>query len=168
MLVDATGTLRATRMLERAVATNPITSTVVRLLNLGDAAPGDDIHSAGPPIHLLRTVIHHCSQLTAVTCWRMSIEIFLLLASVNGQSLLQLAIPRVCKEEPRSERVVVRLHSLRRLWIGSSSDYKVSASDWSSVVIHTPSLLELELLEDGLTVASLLPSLIRGRYVLRC
>jgi len=95
----------------------------------------------------------------------MSIDMFLLLASVSGQSLLQLTIQRVCEEEPRSESVVVHLPSLRRLWIGLPSDYNVSASDWSSMDIHAPSLLELKLFDERLTEASLLPSLIRGRYV---
>ena len=162
--------VRNSRILERAALLNSITGSVVRNLHLGESTPTCDMKPcvASPSPELLRTVIHHCSQLTVVTCWRMSIEILLLLASVSGQSLLQLNILKVYEEEFRpGSTTFVYLNSLRRLQLGSSANFQTSASDWSGVAIHAPSLLELKLNADWLTVHAVLPSLTYGRYVLR-
>jgi len=161
--------VRNSRILERAALLNSITGSVVRNLHLGESTPTCDMKPcvASPSPELLRTVIHHCSQLTVVTCWRMSIEILLLLASVSGQSLLQLNILKVYEEESGPGSTFVHLNSLRQLQLGSSANFKTSASDWSGVAIHAPSLQELKLNEDWLTVHAVLPSLTNGRYVLK-
>ena len=149
-------------MLKRAVATNPTAGSVARRLHLGDAKLNGSMHAAS--IQLLRSVVIHCSQLTVVECFRMSIELFHLLASASNQSLLEISFQRVCEEHSRTGQTVVYLPSLRRFKVGTSTDHTALASDWRSVVIQAPALLNLEL-DDWVNVSSLMPSFIRGQYV---
>jgi len=164
-LLNLSPTTQITRALERTIAANTTAGGVVRYLHLGDATRADsenpDLRS--PPLELLQTVIRYSLQLTVVTCSHMSMEIFLLLVSVCGHSLLRLIITLDNEEDCQSRATVAYLPSLRLLRVRPFHCLKPTASD--GVVIHAPSLLDLHLQEGLIGVATLLPSLFYGRYV---